>query len=90
MTQSNCVQWNLQTIGDIEVIHHIGIITLSKARWATTLTLIRKMANPFQFWKVIIYERVSSKRIFRSKVLIYFEPIQSRRFVFASIVVTDS
>ena len=36
MTQSNCVQWNLQTIGDIEVIHHIGIITLSKARWATT------------------------------------------------------
>ena len=47
MTQSNCVQWNLQTIGDIEVIHHIGIITLSKARWATTLTLIIKMANPF-------------------------------------------
>ena len=42
MTQSNCVQWNLQTIGDIEVIHHIGIITLSKARWATTLTLIIK------------------------------------------------
>ena len=42
MTQSNCVQWNLQTIGDIEVIHHIGIITLSKARWASTLTLITK------------------------------------------------
>ena len=42
MTQSNCVQWNLQTIGDIEVIHHIGIITLSKARWASTLTLSTK------------------------------------------------
>ena len=42
MTQSNCDQWNLQTIGDIEVIHHLGIITLSKARWATTLTLIIK------------------------------------------------
>ena len=47
MTQSNCFQWNLQTIGDIEVIQHIGIITLSKALWATTWTLIRKMANPF-------------------------------------------
>ena len=25
MTQSNCFQWNLQTIGDIEVIQHIGM-----------------------------------------------------------------